>query len=303
MTGSTLGDASPLWHRVVYRVVYLGRSKIRVGGLVGACLALMAALLMGPARAQNVDASRLFILQQSKDHTHRAGRGEARTTPRLVQWGGPRATTRAAPAYRPPASPFDFFAALFGVAPQRRTPDADRLPPQYPVGDDGGYVDAPRGGTFAYCVRSCDGRYFPLGARVRDPGSRGAAAYCAALCPAAHMEVFTTASAASSIDNAVDNVGRSYSEIPNAFVYRSRLVDGCTCTADQVGGLQTMAITDDPTLEKGDVVMTVDGARVFAGKRQGPPFVTADFVAPDRFPGLPAQLRRRIEELEVATAR
>lgn len=249
-------------------------------------------------RAQSADPARSFIL----------GPEAGPRTVRLAQWGGPHGTAPQGSRYQAPASPFDFFAALFGAAPRRSVngarPNVLITPDRF---DEAPVDQTPRGGSFGYCVRSCDGRYFPLGARLRAADDSGAAAYCAAQCPGARMEVFSTAGPASGIDTAVDRMGRVYSELPNAFVYRARLVEGCTCTAsakasarERISGLKTLSIKDDPSLEKGDVVMTPEGARVFSGRRRGPPFTAEDFVRPAKIPDLPKGLRQRLEELEVA---
>ncbi len=96
----------------------------------------------------------------------------------------------------------------------------------------------------------------------------------------------------------MDKSGKSYSDIPNAFTFRQRLVENCTCNG-QALGVGRIDVKDDPTLKAGDVVMTADGARVFTGKRSRPPFRDSDFVTPQRFPGLPKSLRQRIAELTV----
>ena len=63
----------------------------------------------------------------------------------------------------------------------------------------------------AFCVRSCDGKYFPL--------MRGAASptqMCQAFCPASPTKVFF----GSSIDRAYAAPGERYADSKNAFAYR-----------------------------------------------------------------------------------
>ena len=80
----------------------------------------------------------------------------------------------------------------------------------------------------AYCVRTCDGRYFPISAT--DTQSR--AASCNSFCPASETKVVY----GSNIENAATENGKPYSELPNAFRYRNELVAGCTCNGkDQIG--------------------------------------------------------------------
>jgi len=77
-------------------------------------------------------------------------------------------------------------------------------------------------------VRTCDGRYFPIA--VSDKESR--AASCNSFCPASETKLVY----GSSIDNAATDGGKPYSELPNAFRYRTEMVAGCTCNGkDQIG--------------------------------------------------------------------
>jgi hypothetical protein len=112
---------------------------------------------------------------------------------------------------------------------------------------------ASSGGGQAWCVRSCDGRYFPLAAS----GDQGAAT-CHSFCPASETAVVH----GSSIDGAATESGKSYSELPNAFRYRNELVAGCTCNGHDQVGLAPIKIEDDPTVRKGDIVAGADGLMV-----------------------------------------
>ena len=141
----------------------------------------------------------------------------------------------------PAAQARDFFSALFGafsdnpsLAPSR--PEPSRALPFASEGDlFGRPAEQPRprvsysgGGGQAYCVRSCDGRYFPITAG--DGQSR--AASCNSFCPASDTKIVY----GSSIDHAATENGKPYSELPNAFRYRNELVAGCTCNGkDQFG--------------------------------------------------------------------
>jgi hypothetical protein len=114
------------------------------------------------------------------------------------------------------------------------------------------------GGSQAYCVRTCDGRYFPISAS--DGQNR--AASCNSFCPASETKVVY----GSNIDNAATESGRPYSELPNAFRYRNELVAGCTCNGKDQIGLAPVKIENDPTLRKGDIVAGAEGLMV-AGRR------------------------------------
>jgi hypothetical protein len=173
---------------------------------------------------------------------------------------GATAALMCALVLAPAAQAQDFFSQLFGgVARPRHQPYISM-----PFANDDGQVYAPRGegrsrysgsgGGQAYCVRTCDGRYFPVTAS--DNASR--AASCNKLCPASETKLFS----GSSIDNATADNGKSYSDLPNAFRYRNELVSGCTCNGKDQIGLASVKIEDDPTLRKGDIVAGENGLLV-----------------------------------------
>jgi hypothetical protein len=162
-------------------------------------------------------------------------------------------------ALAPAAQAEDFLSALFGAfggrsqAPLVRMPfagEGNSFAPQNEARSRVGYS----GGGQAYCVRTCDGRYFPISAS--DGQSR--AASCSSFCPASETKVVY----GSNIDNAATESGKPYSELPNAFRYRNELVAGCTCNGKDQIGLAPIKIEDDPTLRKGDIVAGADGLMV-----------------------------------------
>ena len=169
-----------------------------------------------------------------------------------------------ASALAPAAQAQDFFSALFGGMGGGRARQQPYVSMPF-AGDDGSvpvqrremrprYAGGGGGGGQAFCVRTCDGRYFPVAAS--DKASR--AASCNSFCPASETKVFY----GSSIDNAASDNGKPYSELPNAFRYRNELVSGCTCNGKDQVGLAPVKIEDDPTLRKGDVVAGANGLLV-----------------------------------------
>jgi hypothetical protein len=141
------------------------------------------------------------------------------------------------------ASP-SFFDFLFGgfrptpqpPAPARQIP-ADSITARPPIGYSAGQY------AF-YCVRLCDGRYFPL--------HHNAKPICEALCPATKTEIFS----GSEIASATAADGSPYQKLANAFVYRERIVPGCTCNGHDEVGIARMKIEDDPTLNAEDLIAT-----------------------------------------------
>ena len=161
-----------------------------------------------------------------------------------------------ASALTPAAHAQDFFSALFGGLTPGRTPHVSM-----PFANEDGSMPAPRvetrrygGGGQAFCVRTCDGRYFPISAS--DSQSR--AASCNSFCPASETKVVY----GGNIDNAATEGGKPYSELPNAFRYRNEIVAGCTCNGKDQIGLAPVRIENDPTLRKGDLVAGANGLMV-----------------------------------------
>jgi Protein of unknown function (DUF2865) len=162
-------------------------------------------------------------------------------------------------ALAPAAQAEDFLSALFGAFGAR----PPRMPyVSMPFANDGPPM-APQvqfehqrfgGGGQAYCVRTCDGRYFPIAA----PDNASRAASCNSFCPASETMVFY----GNPIDDAATETGETYSELPNAFRYRNEIVAGCTCNGRDQIGLAPIKIEDDPTLRKGDIVAGEKGLLV-----------------------------------------
>ena len=165
------------------------------------------------------------------------------------------AAVLCASALAPAAQAQDFFSQLFGGFGRSRGPQI-----QLPFANEGGIYSQgePRqrsyGGGQAYCVRTCDGRYFP----VNGSDNSSKAESCKSFCPASDTKVVY----GSSIDHATTDNGKSYSDLPNAFRYRTEMVAGCTCNGKDQIGLAPVKIDDDPTLRKGDIVAGEHGLLV-----------------------------------------
>jgi hypothetical protein len=140
--------------------------------------------------------------------------------------------------------------------------------------------------TTAFCVRTCDGRYFPVA--VRD--GQSSAEMCSNFCPASETKIYH----GSSIDGASTDSGKSYSDMPNAFRYRNELVTGCTCNGKDAFGLAPVKVEDDPTLRKGDIVAGAKGLMVVSsgGRRS----------AALNFTPAPQSVRAKFGELPVVAA-
>jgi hypothetical protein len=153
-------------------------------------------------------------------------------------------------AYQPPSAPTDIraYSDPAPILPQAPNRSPDRI-----VSHGGGLPTA-------YCVRTCDGHYFPL---QPHPGLSIAQA-CRSFCPASETRIYR----GGTIDTAVASDGRRYADLPNAYAYRRHLVAGCTCNGRDAFGLAPIAPFSDPTLKPGDVVATSKGLVAFSGGKR-----------------------------------
>jgi hypothetical protein len=169
----------------------------------------------------------------------------------------------------------NFFADPFGLNQQPAPPK--------PV--------ATAGSGPAFCVRSCDGKYFPVSTR----GNATPVQMCQAFCPASATKVFF----GSSIDGASSSSGERYADSENAFAYRKALRADCTCNGRDPAGLAPVDLTLDSSLRAGDVVATTSGLVAYTGVRLGAG-QTADFTPVASYPGLTAEVRARLGGMKVA---
>ena len=162
-----------------------------------------------------------------------------------------------------PASAQNLLEALFGgfrraMTPQRRA-----------------YVDPHRTAEGAvssgYCVRTCDGRYFPVSGR----GRMNAAEMCRAFCPSAPTPIFS-----------------------GGGIDREKMVPDCSCDGKSPLGLVRFDDADDPTLRTGDIVATANGLMTYRNDGR-----SGEFSPANAAPGLSPSLRQQLTATRVAPAR
>ena len=168
-----------------------------------------------------------------------------------------------------------FFADPFGLNQQP-------APPPRPV--------ASAGSGPAFCVRSCDGRYFP-----QWRGNATPVQMCQAFCPASPIKVFF----GSTIEGASSSTGERYADLENAFAYRKALRADCTCNGRDPAGLAPVDLSLDTSLRSGDVIATASGLVAYSGVRVRAG-QTAEFTPVASYPGLTADVRARLGEMKVA---
>ena len=144
------------------------------------------------------------------------------------------------------------------------------------------------GPSVAFCVRLCDGRYYP----VQRTSKSNPVKTCSAFCPTAQTKVFS----GSEINTATATDGSRYKDLPNAFVYRNRQVADCTCNGKDAYGLVTAEVKDDPTLRQGDIVATDRGFVAYSGSARR----SKEFTPIASYRGLPSELRHKLAGAKIA---
>ena len=194
---------------------------------------------------------------------------------------------------------FDFFFGALQQRLQRSAPQASSnvdpfaaAQPNTPT-QDVPTRSAAGGSGPAFCVRTCDGKYFPLMRGAVSP-----AQMCQAFCPASTTKIYF----GSSIDGAYAAGGERYADSESAFAFRKSLRADCTCNGREPAGLAPVDLALDNSLKAGDVIATADGLVAYTGIRLGND-QAADFTPVASYPGLTAQVRARLGEMKVAPVR
>lgn len=151
-------------------------------------------------------------------------------------------------------------------------------------GGGGGNVatspDAPLSGTYrTLCVRACDGYYFPVSYSTVPAKFADDEQICRRMCPATEVTLYSHRNPGEDVSGAVSSTGRRYAEMPNAFSYRKQFNAACSCRAPGQSWGDALRQGDDQTLERGDIVVTEERARLLSQPRfdaQGKP------LAPNR---------------------
>ncbi|MBU3886858.1 MULTISPECIES: DUF2865 domain-containing protein [Methylosinus] len=208
-------------------------------------------------------------------------------------------------------------ARRHGYAPQERrvyVPQARRGEPQLrarraaPGGEPqrAVYAEAAGGGR-SYCVRECDGYFFPVGLYSSSSDTASHQRACGRLCPGARTTLYVMRGGSDNIEEAVAaRGGASYSRLMASLQRKSEgKGEGekdkeCSCHAGQSSESSIEAIYLDPTLRRGDAVMTAHGVEIFHGASRYP-YSKNDFRPLARSPDLDEPVRRRLAAMERAS--
>lgn len=127
------------------------------------------------------------------------------------------------------------------------------------AGADSEAVAGPSSGG-GYCVRMCDGYFFPL---IKSELATKLES-CEYACPSAKVDIYQGAT----IETARNFKGQSYASIPTAFKFREMTTSGCSCNMpEQSQAVFLHMLRSDPTLRKGDIAFEEDGVYVYDGSR------------------------------------
>jgi len=206
-----------------------------------------------------------------------------------------------------PASAQGLFGAIFGALTGQPATPAPRAS-AYADPNNDGRLDAarsgqpgeiprgPSGGTgqyVTYCVRLCDGRYFPM----QHHANATPVQLCSAMCPATRTKIFS----GSEISRAAAPDGSRYQDLDNAFVYREHLVSNCSCNGKDAFGLAPIDVATDPTLRTGDIVATPTGLMTYtASVRARRGAETATNFTPVDTSRLSGDLREKLANTTIA---
>jgi hypothetical protein len=179
-----------------------------------------------------------------------------------------------------PHRPRGFFDTLFGAA----------APPP----PSGTFGDVPTSSAFrTVCVRKCDGSFFPISYSTMPSRFSEDERACQRACPATEVELYAYRNPGEDIAQAMSVGGRPYTELANAFRYRREYNAACTCKRPGEGW--AAAVREDPTVERGDIVVTDETAKAMSQPKPPPS------AKPERPRRAPAKPSRR-EEAQPAPA-
>jgi Protein of unknown function (DUF2865) len=96
-------------------------------------------------------------------------------------------------------------------------------------------------GTYrTLCVRTCDGFFWPISFSTVQTHFGYDEKLCQSSCPTSDVALYVHRNPGESPEEAMSLAGQPLSQLPNAFLYRRKFVDDCSCKAE----IQTAALGD-----------------------------------------------------------
>ena len=104
----------------------------------------------------------------------------------------------------------------------------------------GAHVSA---GSYAVCVRTCDGSFFPVSYSGAGSRSDSLEEVCRSLCPNADMQLYSFPFGGT-IDQAVSSTGEPYVNMPNALKFQQSVDSTCSCRRKGQSWAQALAAAE-----------------------------------------------------------
>ncbi len=163
--------------------------------------------------------------------------------------GGPRGDLVArynAECVNASRQPSNIFEALFGGGARQAAVSPDTLPPdeqqqmiEQSIENEkkGANVSA---GSYAVCVRTCDGSFFPVSYSGAGSRSDSLEDVCRSLCPNADVQLYSFPFGGT-INQAVSPTGERYIDMPNALKFQQTFDSTCSCRRKGESWAQALA--------------------------------------------------------------
>jgi Protein of unknown function (DUF2865) len=148
-----------------------------------------------------------------------------------------------------PKGPGNIFEALFGGGARQAALNPDEIPPDQQQEmieksieneKQGAHVSA---GSYAVCVRTCDGSFFPVSYSGSGSRSDSLEDVCHSLCPNADVQLYSFPFGGT-IDQAVSSTGERYVDMPNALKFQVSVDPSCSCRRKGESWAQALAAAE-----------------------------------------------------------
>ncbi len=151
-----------------------------------------------------------------------------------------------------PKQPTNFLEALFGGGARVPNPFELTTPASIPMSPDeqqetiensiekekkGANAQA---GSYAVCVRTCDGSFFPVSYSGAGSRADSLEEVCRSLCPNADVALYSFP-LGGTIDQAVSSTGERYVDMPNALKFQQTFDSSCSCRRKGESWAQALA--------------------------------------------------------------
>ena len=123
-----------------------------------------------------------------------------------------------------PERPRSFFSVLFGEREEASAGDEQSMEPIDPA-----LLEQMSGTYRTLCVRTCDGFFFPISFQASRGRLKTDANVCSALCPGTETRLFYHGAGQEAEGAVAADSGEPITKLPNAFLYRTKVVPGCAC--------------------------------------------------------------------------